>query len=149
VLQLHLIIVPLVFAALLAATIFFHSKARKKSLESGKEYTDSIHALFGFMGMVFSAIMGIAILISLIPFQPKFWFVHSEAGTITEIDSRSASDGSNLITDFAIKLDSVEDVLISNDPRFLQVEKGDSVDLICTWEWVPYGKDIYNCQLGG
>jgi hypothetical protein len=132
--QLHLIITAI-------ATVVFCSVGITWGIRS---YWES------FGAAIFSILGGMALfilLISLVPYSPKYWMVYPESGTITTLAARSAASESKLTSEFALKLDESDTVIISTDPRLLTLQEGDEVALACTWGWRPQGKDQYNCVL--
>lgn len=85
-------------------------------------------------------------------FGPKYWTIKENNNlTITSIDSRSTISDENgeskLTTEFAVELDGIDGVIISEDPRFLSLDKGDNVNLSCHWIWQYDAADINSCRI--
>lgn len=87
-------------------------------------------------------------IIALVPFNPKYWTITDQAGTVTSVKTLTVvtdSDDAQLSANFVVTLDDKQQVIM-DDPRVQNVKVGDNVDLKCTWEWVYAGKDKQNCQ---
>ena len=104
-------------------------------------------AIFGFM----TAFTLVALVVSLIPFNAKYWTYETRSGTIETIDVRAAiSDSETTLTgEYAVILNDDKEVLIATDPRLQTYKVGDKVEFICGWEWVYAGSDKLNCNLNG
>lgn len=138
-LHLHIIIIAIVLALLVV------SAAITAALHRRDPYSD-----WGFTAafcIAFSIGMGLGLVVSLFPFQPKYWFITQHEGTVTSIETRSSSNEDDIVTLFSVGIDSMDQNVLTSDPRFLDVEIGDELAVACSIEWVYAGKDIINCVL--
>ena len=147
--QLHLIILGLVALVLILATIALI--VIKKRIEKKNEYADTEGLWLAVaIGYVVSGIILLIFIIMLAPFNPKYWIITPEAGTVTSIQTQTVLTGddssSQLTPRFVLTLDD-ETVVIMDDPRVQNVEVGDEINLNCTDEFVYSGTDKRNCIL--
>jgi hypothetical protein len=92
-------------------------------------------------------VMVLALLIALIPFNSKYWFITPESGTVTNIQTQTVltdEDATQLTPQFVVTLDEDTEVIM-NDPRIQNVKVGDELNLNCSWEFVYAGADKQNC----
>jgi len=101
----------------------------------------ALAAVFAGLGILVSAI-------ALVPFNPKYWTITDQAGTVTNVKTLTVltdSDDAQLTANFVVTLNDKQQVIM-DDPRVQNVKVGDKLDLKCTWEWSYAGKDKQNCQ---
>ena len=112
-----------------------------------REKFELLHIFFDIFGVACS-IVAIALL-SANGFGTKYWEIEQyDDLTITSIDSRSAvADETKLTSEFAVEVDGIDGVLISEDPRFLSLDEGDTVNLSCQWVWQYGSADIHSCRI--
>jgi hypothetical protein len=92
-------------------------------------------------------LMLFALLIALIPFNTKYWFITSESGTVTNIQTQTVltdEDATQLTPQFVVTLNEDTEVIM-DDPRIQNVKVGDKLNLNCSWEFVYAGADKQNC----
>jgi hypothetical protein len=116
-------------------------------LDSRKQYRgEGLFYTAMFSGLI-TALALVGLLIALIPFNSKYWFIEAESGKVTSIKTQTVlayEDATQLTPRFVLTLDDKVEV-ITEDPRIQNVEVGDNLDLNCTWEFVYGGKDLQNC----
>lgn len=111
--------------------------------------TDGFGALF-FFGLTILA--AIALAVTAVPFDSKYWYVTPTNGTISNIESKMvlASEGSTeLAGKFVITLEDDGEAVIISDPRIQNYEVGDKLELNCSYGWSYSGLDTKNCSLLG
>ena len=112
-----------------------------------REKFELLHIFFDIFGVACS-LTAIALL-STNGFGTKYWELEQyDDLTITSIDSRSTvADETKLTSEFAVEVDGIDGVLISEDPRFLSLDEGDTVNLSCHWVWQYGSADIHTCKI--
>jgi flagellar basal body-associated protein FliL len=113
-----------------------------------QDFGDSAAGIITVIAAVIAGIGLLGTLITLVPFNSKYWTVTDQAGTVTSVKTLTVitdSDDAQLSANFVVTLDGKQEVIM-DDPRVQNVQVGDDVNLKCTWEWVYAGKDKQNCQ---
>lgn len=104
---------------------------------------------WSYLTIIFGALAGVITVIMLfvlVPYQPKYWQVYSVSGHVESVSNTFVQGGGDLsIGDFAVKLDSLANPVVVSNSRILTM-KGDTVRMLCTEEWVPYGTVQINCD---
>ena len=59
----------------------------------------------------------------------------------------NVADETKLTSEFAGEVDGIDGVLISEDPRFLSLDEGDTVNLSCQWVWQYGSADIHSSRI--
>lgn len=87
----------------------------------------------------------VVLVLSLIPFNPKYYGVYEVNGTVVKTESVLAPDGSNYPV-VAARLDTLDEAVVIDDPRAAMIQ-GESVKLTCKRVWVPHAADKIVCNL--
>lgn len=116
-----------------------------KSLTSRILYDADIGAgLIFFLG---GGIAVLAIIIALIPFNPKYWVLTSYEGTIDTLSSQTVIESKDLTPRYVVTLEGIDEQMITTDPRIMLFEEGEQIEFICGWEWVYGGAERLNCNV--
>lgn len=117
------------------------------SFWSKRDEFELLHFFFNIFGIAFSILA--IVLLSANGFGTKYWELEQyDDLTITSIDSRSAvANETKLTSEFAVEVDGIDGVIISEDPRFLSFDEGDTVNLSCHWVWQYGSADIHSCRI--
>lgn len=117
------------------------------SMRKNKGYLSLASNMFVAIGGISTFAFVIALSLNGLGF--KYWVLEQHDDlTITSIDSRSAiADETKLTSEFAVEVDGIDGVLISEDPRFLSLDEGDTVNLSCHWVWQYGSADIHSCRI--
>lgn len=146
--QLHIIILASVIAVFIAFSLIMWVVAKRQ--ESKNRYDGSGAEFIAKVGGIFSIIFIVVFIAGLAPFNPKYWMITPETGTVTKIQTQTVLTGSNsnsqLTPRFVLALDNGMQVIM-DDPRVQSVKVGDSISLNCTVEFIYAGKDKVNCIL--
>ena len=113
------------------------------TFDNGWGFAAGIAAVFGGLAIV-------AVILSLIPFDSKYWTLEEHSGQIETIDVRVVNSGSESVSltgQYAIVLAGDNEVIVADDPRLQTYSEGDDITLICGWQWVYAGSDVLNCNL--
>lgn len=106
------------------------------------------HGMLAFASFLLAGLVTVILLICLVPFQPKYWVMTNEIAEVTRVETQTAIDGSGsnsqIISNVVLTLDSGR-VVIIEDPRALNIEVGDDVNLRCMTDWVYGGSDVITC----
>lgn len=97
---------------------------------------------------VFAMLAAFALIIALVPFNPSYWFLTQEGGTVATISNRfveGTGDVSGQTYTMTLEGDATPRVI--TDSRVLGLATGDHVDLTCSLEWVYGGADRSNCYM--
>lgn len=111
--------------------------------------TSGFAAVFLFSLTIMTAI---AVVITAVPFDSKYWYITHTNGTISDIENKMGltSKGSATFSgQFVITLEGDNEVVIISDPRIQNYEVGDKLELNCSYGWSYSGLDTKNCELLG
>jgi len=154
-LQLQFIILPIVAGVLLIVglglVITWH-QIRKDSgrykIINQRDWNHEWMQFTGWLISVFGGLAFVALVICLVPFQPKYWVLTEHNGSIATISNRFV-DGTGDITEstYTLTLDGEDTPLVVSDSRITGLKVGQQVSLTCSLGWVYGGADVTNCYL--
>ena len=141
--RLELVILALVLIPLIAALWFGIWHGRKY-----KEYGmwSSLGGALAVASSIGGAIIAIALVVCLIPFQPHYWFYEEHAGQIESISNRFL-DASGDLSAGTYVLSVGGESLVVEDPRVLNYAVGDDIALNCLPIWVYGAADRIYCNI--
>lgn len=135
----HLWILPILTVPFVVATIVLWVKQRGcKDYLVQSRYR--FHALVSGCLALTTAAASVAYLS---PFDSKFYYRYEITGTVDDVTNTIGSDSRSTPV---VTLSGYDEPILMSNPRIVSL-KGETVTLLCTYEWVPYGLDITNCEI--
>lgn len=157
--QLHIIILG-IMTLFLTTTVVFASRRFRRSWQQ-REGTK--HPRFTYInwekedlpsywargvGICLAVVIFAAFVVSLAPFQPRYWVLSEQSGVIASISNRFNDGSGDLSGDtYTVTLEGDSTPRVVTDSRILGLHSGDQVDMTCSLEWVYGGADRSNCYL--
>lgn len=132
------------FVAFLIAAVVLWRKWSKSRQDSDDEFAYGIGGIISSVGTVVTAF---ALILSLVPFNAKYYDLYSVSGTISEVSNTFESGSGNSTTaTFVVTFDGDNRPYVLTDPRIVSLD-GSEVELLCTSSWVYQAADKWNCEI--
>lgn len=145
---LHVIIFGFSILAVGLAAVAFGVVAHRHERARKMYFSGDLPEVVLGTGVIITVVGVLISVISLVPFNGKYYPIHHRAGVVSEVSNQFVSgSGKNTAQAFVLTLDGDDTAYVLVDPRVSMLD-GDPVDLACTIEWVPNGADRWNCVIG-
>lgn len=132
----------IIFGSLLVITILSWVCVIRFDLDELGAFIATYLTVFGLLFVV----------LAIIPFNAKYWFITPTTGTISQVENKlviNDGDSTSLTGQFVVTLKGDKEAVILTDPRVQTYKVGDEINLNCSYGWVYGGLDKKFCDILG